>query len=121
MQTSKNNKIFSLVFSVLAAYLVTVFFLLILAFFMLKAGVSGTVVNVGIILTYVLSNFVGGFFMGKRADSKKYLWGLAAAGVYFLIYLVLAVTFGSQESFLSSYISSAAWMLLGGVLGGMLS
>ena len=120
-QVSKNNKMLSLVFAVLAAYLITVFFLLIMAFLMLKAGVSGTFINVGIVLIYVLSNLVGGLFMGKRADSKKYLWGLAAAGLYFLIYLVIAMVFGSQETSIGTYISNAAWMLAGGLFGGMLS
>lgn len=120
-QVSKNNKMVSLVVAVLAAYLITIFFLLILAFLMLKAGISGTVVSIGIVLTYLISNLIGGFYMGRHVDQKKYLWGLCTSGLYFLVYLALAVSFGTQGASMGDYANSAIWILAGGAFGGMLS
>ena len=51
--------------SLLAAYVVTGIFLLILTLLLYKMGLSEQNVNIGVILIYVIATFSGGFVMGK--------------------------------------------------------
>ena len=73
--------------SLLCAYIVTGILLVILALLLYKAGLSEEMVNAGILLIYVISTFSGGFIMGKLTGNRKFLWGLAAGTLYFVLLL----------------------------------
>ena len=60
--------------ALLCAYVVTGILLLILTLLLYKAGLSEDNVNAGILLTYVISTFSGGFVIGKLTGVKKFLW-----------------------------------------------
>ena len=66
----------SMLKALLCAYVVTGIMLLILTILLYKAGLSEENVNAGIILTYVISTFAGGFVIGKLMKVKKFLWGI---------------------------------------------
>ena len=96
--------------------------LLIISFLMLKAGIGSGIISVLIVVTYIVSTFVGGLFMGSLAERKKYLWGMLTAGIYVAVYLIVAAAsgrIGSAEP--ADYVKRIVLMLLGGTLGGMLS
>ena len=78
--------------ALLCAYVMTGILLLILTVLLYKAGLSEENINAGIILTYVISTFSGGFVIGKLAGVKKFLWGLLLGIMYFvlLLYFLLA-------------------------------
>ena len=59
--------------SLLSAYIVTGILLIVLTLLLYKAGLSEENVNAGIILTYVISTFSGGFVIGKLARVRKFL------------------------------------------------
>ena len=55
-------------------YFITGALLLLLAFLLFKLQLSEEIVTIGILAAYVLSTFVGGLYIGKKMQSKKFLW-----------------------------------------------
>ena len=108
--------------SLLCAYIVTGILLLILTLLLYKAGLSEENINAGIILTYVISTFSGGFVIGKLTGARKFLWGLLLGVVYFL--LLTLISLGIYHSLQSDLMDLTTTFLLcagGGMLGGMIS
>lgn len=108
--------------SLLCAYIVTGILLLILTLLLYKAGLSEENINAGIILTYVISTFSGGFGIGKLTGARKFLWGLLLGVVYFL--LLTLISLGIYHSLQSDLMNLTTTFLLcagGGMLGGMIS
>ena len=108
--------------ALLCAYVMTGILLLILTVLLYKAGLSEENINAGIILTYVISTFSGGFVIGKLAGVKKFLWGLLLGIMYFM--LLLLISLGLYHSLQSDMMNLVTTFLLwagGGMLGGMVS
>ena len=108
--------------ALLCAYVVTGIMLLILTTLLYKAGLSEENVNAGIILTYVISTFAGGFVIGKLTKVKKFLWGLLAGVLYFV--LLLLISLGVYHTLQAETMNLLTTFLLcagGGMLGGMVS
>jgi len=108
--------------ALLCAYVVTGILLLVLALLLYKAGLSEENVNAGILLTYVISTFSGGFVIGKLTGARKFLWGLLAGILYFA--LLLLISLGIYHTLQGAAAETgAAFVLcaLGGMLGGMIS
>lgn len=104
------------------AYIVTAVILLLLSFILYKVQIPSGVVSVGVILAYILSTFVGGFFIGKKVEARKFIWGIAVGAIYFLIIILISIVlnkaaFGSA----GSIVTVLGMCLLGGMLGGMIS
>ena len=112
----------SMLKALLCAYVVTGIMLLILTILLYKAGLSEENVNAGIILTYVISTFAGGFVIGKLMKVKKFLWGLLAVVMYFV--LLLLISLGVYHALQAEIMNLLTTLLLcagGGMLGGMVS
>ena len=79
-------------------------------------------VSIGIIATYIVSCFAGGFLIGKKKKKKKYLWGLCVGTFYFIVLLLgnLAVNRGLDGQ-LVHMLTTAVLCILSGMAGGMLS
>lgn len=108
--------------ALLCAYVMTGILLLILTVLLYKAGLNEENINAGIILTYVISTFSGGFVIGKLAGVKKFLWGLLLGIMYFV--LLLLISLGIYHSLQSDMMNLVTTFLLcagGGMLGGMVS
>lgn len=108
--------------ALLCAYVMTGILLLILTVLLYKAGLSEENINAGIILTYVISTFSGGFVIGKLTGVKKFLWGLLLGIMYFV--LLLLISLGIYHSLQSDMMNLVTTFLLcagGGMLGGMVS
>lgn len=108
--------------ALLCAYVVTGILLLVMTLLLYKMGLSEENVNAGIILTYVISTFSGGFVIGKLMGRRKFLWGLLTGVLYFL--LLLIISFGVYHSFQGELLTLATTFFLcagGGMLGGMVS
>lgn len=104
------------------SYIVTAVILLLLSFILYKVQIPSGVVSVGVILAYILSTFVGGFFIGKKVEARKFLWGIAIGAIYFLLVIIISIVmnkaaFGSA----GSIVTVLGMCLLGGMLGGMIS
>lgn len=108
--------------SLLSAYIITGVLLLFLALLLCKFQLSEPKVNIGIIIVYVLSSFLGGFLEGKMMKTRKFLWGAAAGLLYFAILALISLAVnqgfgGGSSHFVTTLILCAA----GGTLGGMVS
>ena len=68
-----------------AMYVITGLLLIALAALLGKADMPDSAVSIGIIVTYIISCFAGGFLIGKKKKTKKYLWGLCMGACYFAV------------------------------------
>ncbi len=106
----------------LAAYILTAGLLLLLAFMLYRFGISEKVVSVCIIAIYIAVTFLAGLIVGKRAQKRRFLWGLASGCTYFIILVVVSmiVNHGYQDvagNMLTVFFLCAC----SGMLGGMVS
>lgn len=103
-------------------YVLTLLLLLLLAFILFRMEISETVFQVWLIAVYIISGFSGGFLIGKRAKSRKFLWGFFIGAVYFAILfgvsLLLHKGLGDDVMHLAT---TAVLCLASGTVGGMLS
>lgn len=108
--------------ALLAAYVVTGLLLLAIAGFLYRFQWDEGKVQIGIILTYILSCFIGGFLAGKMMKSRKFLWGVLLGLLYFLVMTLVSVGVNRElQSSSSGMITSFLLCMGGGMLGGMLS
>lgn len=105
-----------------AMYVITGILLVILAALLGHMEMSDAAVSIGIIATYIVSCFAGGFLIGKKKKKKKYLWGLCVGIFYFVVLLLgnLAVNRG-LDGRLVHMLTTAVLCTLSGMAGGMLS
>ena len=61
----RQNEIFLIIKILFAMYIVTGVILIMLAFLLYKMDLSENVINIGVILVYVISGFLGGFIIGR--------------------------------------------------------
>lgn len=116
------GRVMDFIKALLCAYVVTGLLLLVLALLLYKAGLSEENVNAGILLIYVISTFSGGFVIGKLTGARKFLWGLLAGMLYFV--LLLLISLGIYHTLQGAAAETAAAFTLcalGGMLGGMIS
>lgn len=97
----------------------TLFFLVVTAMLMFKAGLGEEAVSKIMIAGYVLAPAVGGFIMGKKRKVNRFLWGLCVGTVYFLVYVLVAVCI--KDVSFGDIVWVAIPVCLGGMAGGMLS
>ncbi|MDF2537753.1 MAG: hypothetical protein K0S76_774 [Herbinix sp.] len=118
----QNTKIFILLKGLLFSYIVTAFIILILSFLMLKLDLSSLVISGGINFVYIISAFVGGFFVGKKTEQKKFLWGLIMGVFYFIVVMLISLFLNRVTPLsLGSYFTVFIISSLSGMLGGMIS
>lgn len=120
--SSAGKKVFSLLIGAVAAALMTLLLIGIFAFIMLKTEMSPGVEEIGIICISVVSCFAGGFFCGRRNDTRGFLWGLAVGCLYFLFLLLLRAGSGQELSTKAfSLFTTFLYCAGSGMLGGMVS
>jgi putative membrane protein (TIGR04086 family) len=103
-------------------YAVTMILLLLLAFALFKMELTETFSKVWLIAVYIISGFLGGFLIGKRAGAKKFLWGFLMGAVYFLILFGVSVIL--YKGFPNDLLRLCTTMILcvaSGTVGGMVS
>lgn len=106
----------------LVMYAVTALLLFVLALLVQKIHLESGGISVGISVVYVISCFLGGFFIGKVQKTKKFLWGLFMGVVYVLVMVLLTlIAKGGMGVAFSAFWGNLLLCLGGGMLGGMLS
>lgn len=117
-----NSKVVVILRDLLISYIITGLLLLILAFLMLKTDLSGGILNGGILITYILSSFAGGFLLGKSSEQRRFLWGLVMGGLYFVTLILISILAGSVMGMEAGRVATVmAICLFSGMLGGMIS
>lgn len=108
--------------SLLFSYILTVLMLGVLAFLLYKLQLGEKAVNIAIIVIYVAATVFGGFLAGKRMGNRRFLWGLALGGAYFIILAAVSLIVGKGNIQMgSSFFTTLVLCAGGGMLGGMLS
>lgn len=107
-------------------YFISGILLVILALFLYKFDLSEAVIKIGTIAVYIVSGFIGGYFIGKQMQEKKYLWGLVAGSAYFLLLLLLSLVAkqGMGMELFADPVKILATLMLcavSGMAGGMFS
>lgn len=118
----RSSKAMVIIKDLLISYIVTGILLLILAFLIYKLDVSSMILNAGIILTYILSNFIGGFLLGKSVEQKRFLWGIVMGAIYFAVLIITTMLTDTIVGIdMSETISVLVICLFSGMFGAMLS
>ena len=118
----KQARVFLMIKILLISYLMTGILLLILAFLLYKLDIGENQVNLGILVTYIISCFGGGFLLGKKVENRRFLWGMGLGAGYALLLTLVTLTTergfqGNSKELLLNYFLC----IFGGALGGMLS
>jgi putative membrane protein (TIGR04086 family) len=103
-------------------FLVSAGILAIVAAMMLKGHMSTGFVSGGVIGTYVISCFLGGFLAGRHMGKHKFIWGVLVAGCYFFV-LCLAGKIVYSGSFAMDLRTMGSFLIciVSGMLGGMMA
>ncbi|NLL72077.1 MAG: TIGR04086 family membrane protein [Clostridiales bacterium] len=118
----QNSKVIYVLQGLLISYIVTALLLLLISFLMLKLELPSVVISGSINLTYIISAFVGGFFIGKKTELKKFMWGLVVGVFYFVILMMVSLIMSQAGSIqLGSLFAVFIISSLSGMLGGMIS
>lgn len=121
-QQKKGNPAIALGKCLLVSYLATLGALLLLALLLYRLRLSETIVNIAILGIYAAATFLAGFLAGKCAQNRRFLWGLAAGALYFVIlaFLTLLVNHAFRD-FGNHFFTTLMICAGSGMLGGMVS
>lgn len=101
-------------------YAITGILLVALTILLMKFQLEENVVNMGIIVIYVISGFLGGLLAGKRMKNRKFLWGMVSGAAYFLVLMVGSVIFHrGLDMETGRFITSMILCVASGMIGGM--
>lgn len=104
------------------SYIITGIVLLIFSFLMYKMAWGEKTIRIGIVITYVLSTVIGGFYIGRKVKTKRLLFGLLFGILYVsIIFLVSMIIYPGQPVFAGNFITIVCICVAGGILGGILS
>lgn len=118
----QNSKGMVYIKHLILACLITAVLLLLSAFFMYKTNMSNTAVSILLVATYILSNLIAGWRMGKSVEKRQFLWGMFIGLGYFA--MVMLVSFVGNQFFmadLSKILLVFFLCVLSGLFGGMVS
>lgn len=119
-QKRQSGMFFGLIKQLIICYIITGIILLVLAFIVYKMSPPEQFVSGGIIFSYVMSSFIGGIMAGKKAGSRKYIWGIIFGMLFFaLILLVSYIIEGYTGRFPENALTVFLLCVSGGMLGGM--
>lgn len=116
------QKISGVIKSLIIGYLITFVMLLVMAFLMYRFMLNDTLVSAGIIATYAVSCFVGGFVFANALQRRRVLAGAIYAVCYMAVLALLSYVMSKGASpdgigALKAFIIC----LVSGVAGGFLS
>ena len=111
----KKSSVLTLTKGVVFSYLISGICLLILAFLLFQFELPE-----GIIFSYVFSCFLGGMVVSGKQEGKKYLWGLLAGILYYVILVAVSMIL-NREAFtrIPGVFPALFLCAFGGMLGGM--
>lgn len=102
--------------------LATVILIVSLSLLFYKVGISNTGLMIGVICTYFITNFIGGFIFGKVNEKRKFLYGALIGLIYFIVLMIISIICSNNtENFSAKLVVSLASCIIGGMAEGMLS
>lgn len=119
---TKENPLVAVFIAVFAMFVTSGLLLLILAAILYKMEPGESVIKLGIVVIYVIAGLLGGFLMGKIMREQKFLWGLGAGALYFVIlFLASAVIKGGFDMDVTKVLTTLILCGASGMTGGMIS
>lgn len=119
---AKANPTRAIFASVFVMFIISGLLLLLLAMLLYKMELTESVVKIGVVVIYVISGLVGGIIMGKVMREQKYLWGLAAGVLYFVILFVVSIAVkGGLDIDMAKVVTTLILCAASGMAGGMVS
>ena len=119
---AKGNQVNAIFAAVFVMFIISGLLLLVLALLLYKMELSESVVKIGVVVIYVVSGLLGGFLMGKIMREQKYLWGLAAGAIYFVVLFVAsALVKGGFDMDIAKVVTTLILCAASGMAGGMVS
>ena len=87
-----------------------------------RFSLQENVVNIGIIAIYIAVTFLAGLIVGKRAESRKFLWGLWMGVMYFAVLAMVSLAVNRSIADVATNFATVFGLCAGsGMLGGMVS
>lgn len=121
-ESEMKKGLFSILKSLIVAYVVTGLLLLFIALLMQKFGLSDNQVRLFVIMIYGVSTILGGLVFGKIKKNKRLINGLLFGIMYFaVLVLVSALINHGFENEAGKNIISFVICILGGIIGGIMS
>ncbi len=108
-------------FAIIAALMVTGILLILAAVLLEKLGLTESQAKILIYGIYVASALLAGLIAGKWQREKKFMWGVLAGTVWFLVVLIASIVTNGMVLNVKEFFPAAVCMLGGGMLGGMLA
>ena len=106
----------------LFSYVLTAGLLLLLALLLYRFSLQEKIVNIGIIVIYIAVTFLAGLLAGKRAGSRKFLWGLCMGTLYFAVLALVSLAVNRSIADVATNFVTVFCLCAGsGMLGGMLA
>lgn len=106
----------------LVSYVLTAGLLLLLALMLYRFGLKENIVNICIIAIYVIVTFLSGMMAGKRAGSRRFLWGLVMGVLYFVVLAAVSLAVNrSLQDVANNFVTVFLLCAGSGMLGGMVS
>ena len=106
----------------LVSYVLTAGMLLLLALMLYRFGLKENIVNICIIAIYIAVTFLAGVMAGKRAQSRRFLWGLLMGSLYFAVLAGVSLAVNkSVQDVANNYVTVFLLCAGSGMLGGMVS
>lgn len=118
----QNTRVIYVLEGLVISYIVTALLLLLISFLMLKLDLSSAVISGSINFSYIVSAFIGGFFIGKKTEQKKFIWGLLVGVFYFVILMLVSLLMNRVSPLpLGRLFTVFVITSMSGMLGGMIS
>ena len=119
---AKSNPVTAVLAAVFVMFIVSGLLLLLLAMLLYKMELEESAVRIGIIAIYVVAGIAGGFLVGKIMREQKYLWGLAAGAIYFVLLFAVSVAVkGGFDLDMTRVLTTMILCGASGMAGGMIS
>lgn len=116
------TKVIETIKSLLVAYALTILLLLLVALGVYLWNWNTGMVNLIIIFTYIITCFLGGFRLGRKMQTRRFIWGLLLGFCYILLLVLASLIVNHGVNLASSTNLTAIFLcLVSGMLGGMVS
>lgn len=103
-------------------YVTTMILLLLLALVLFKMEPQEIVTKIWLIAVYIISGFLGGFLIGKRRKSRKFLWGCLMGVLYFgILFAVSLLLYKGLTGDVMHLLTTLVLCTASGTVGGMIS
>lgn len=114
------DNVIRIVKAVVAAYVASFIFILIMAFMMYRLKLSEGQVKMGILAVYFVSSAIGGFLLSKSMGKRRLVMGLCAGVIYFAVLTLMSLVINkSINADAAQLIKAFAACSIGGIVGGI--